>query len=91
MKITMTPPIRTAFERASIEGVYRNRLMDLFQGEANFIASYLAFERSKHQYGEVMAEKMHFTHTAFVAIARIEALSALLPSERMGVSFEYEV
>ena len=82
MKITLTPPIRTAFERASIEGVYRNRLLELFGSVANA-------QKAHDEWHRMHQPPVHHWLT-YNAIARIEASSALLPSERKGVSFIVE-
>ena len=83
MKITLTPPIRTAFERASIEGVYRNRLLDLFDNSV---------QKAKDAHDEWHRAHQPPIHhwTTYNTIAKIEACSVLLPSERQGVSFIVE-
>lgn len=82
MKVTLTPPIRTQFERASIEGAYLNRLTDLFGNEAN--------AKQAHDQWHISHQPPIHHWTTYNAIARIEACSALLPNERVGVSFIVE-
>ena len=82
MKTTLTPPIRTAFERASIEGVYRNRLLELFGDVAS--------AKKAHDEWHSLHQPPIHPWTTYNAIAKIEACVALLPSERKGVSFIVE-
>lgn len=82
MKITMTPPIRTAFERASIETVYTTRLLELFGNEANA-------RKAHDEWHRLHQPPVHHWLT-YNAIARIEAGIVFLPSERKNVSFIVE-
>jgi hypothetical protein len=85
MKITMTPPIRNAFDRARTCEIYKTRLLELFNNNEAEIK--LADEYCR----KYMPPIHHFK--TWCAIARIEALIDYLPSERAMVDFihEYEV
>jgi hypothetical protein len=78
MKITMTPPLRNAFDMARTCETYKARLMDLFGSEARIQQADLDWQRTKPPIH-------HFT--TYCTIARIEALVDYLPSERKLISF----
>lgn len=82
MKTTLTPPIRTDFERASIEGIFRNRLLDLFGDVANA-------KKAHDEWHRLHQPPIHHW-TTYNAIARIEALSVLPKHDRVGVEFIVE-
>lgn len=82
MKITLTPPIRTAFERASIETAYHTRLLELFGNEANA-------KKAHDEWHRLHQPPVHHW-TTYNAIARIEAGCALAKHERAGIDFIVE-
>lgn len=81
MKITMTPPIRNEFDRAVTCEKYKSRLLDLFGSEA-------AIEAADRDWHKHKPPVHHFT--TYCTIARMEALSDYLPSERKLVSFIHD-
>ena len=83
MKITMTPLIRNAFERAAMEEKYKARLIELFENEVNAFMAHNEW----HQRHQSVFHRWY----VYNQIAHIEACHGLLPSEKKLVSFIVEV
>ena len=83
MKITMTPPIRNAFERAAMEEKYKARLIELFENEVNAFMAHNEW----HKKNQSVFHRWYI----YNQIAHIEACQGLLPSEKKLVSFIVEV
>ncbi len=85
MKITLTPPLRNAFERAAMEQTYQARLLDLCGSETR--------AKQLHDEWHRLHQPPIHPWLTWNAIARIEANINLLPSERKLTSYvvEFEI
>ena len=83
MKITMTPPLRNAFERAAMEEKYKARLIELFENEVNAFMAHNEWYKGR--------QSVFHRWYVYNQIAHIEACHGLLPSEKKLVSFVVEI